>query len=361
MRQKKILIVWDRAGDYHRARVKALAGVIGKENTFLADLGASDSLYKWDTSSQTDYSFFVLSDKPAGKINLINRFAKLRAIIKKNHITDICLSGYGKAEYIIFMMYARFIGLKVLIFAESWYNQNKLFDTMKGAFLRCFCNVVFVSGQRAFIHFTKRLDISPRKIDIGYSVVDNNHFRYIFENFHTEEKIPIILCVARFSPEKNLEMLIYAFLESTIKDSYKLRITGGGYLKDQLKKAAGNYSNIELMDWVGYEKLPALYHQAKWFVLPGIFEPWGLVVNEAMAAGLPVIVSQQSGCVPELVSRANGFIFDAKNKQELISIFNNIETIQEKELMKMKQVSMEIINNFTPKIWADKLIKLLSS
>jgi 1,2-diacylglycerol 3-alpha-glucosyltransferase len=70
-----------------------------------------------------------------------------------------------------------------------------------------------------------------------------------------------------------------------------------------------------------YSELPVYYGLASAFVHASTSEPWGLVVNEAMASGLPVLVSNQCGCAPDLVREdRNGFTFDPCSVQQLTEL-----------------------------------------
>jgi glycosyltransferase involved in cell wall biosynthesis len=140
-----------------------------------------------------------------------------------------------------------------------------------------------------------------------------------------------------------------------------LKIVGGGPQKELLKNMIGE-SNIELTDWLKYDKLPDLYASSSCFILPCIFEPWGLVVNEAMAAGLPVILSNEVGALPDLLEEDNnGWSFDAKNKKELINILNKLNNLSSDKIQKMGERSEEIISDFTTEIWAEKIVKAFNS
>ena len=69
--------------------------------------------------------------------------------------------------------------------------------------------------------------------------------------------------------------------------------------------------------------MPAAYALGNLFVLPSIHEPWGLAVNEAMNLGLPVVVSDQVGCAPDLVSPDNGWVFPAGDTEALARILDS--------------------------------------
>jgi 1,2-diacylglycerol 3-alpha-glucosyltransferase len=96
------------------------------------------------------------------------------------------------------------------------------------------------------------------------------------------------------------------------------------------------------------ELLP-FYAGAGCFVLPSTREPWGLVVNEAMAAELPVLVSDRCGCAPDLVREGeNGFRFDPSQSASLAEQLLRMERRNESERAEMGRKSGEIIARFTP-------------
>jgi len=344
-------------GDYHRARWRELAKLTDPENCYAADLGTGDSLYKWANTEENN-QYFRLSEKPVEQVGAFEALNSFKKIIKDNDITYVCIPGYGRAAYILMLLWCRLKGIKVLMFAESWYPGNLILDKLKGIFIKQTTDICFVSGKRAKEHFIKRLNYSENKIIEGYSTVDNDHF-----SSGKAEKAtpPQLLCVARFAPEKNLELLIKAFKSSKLSEKWELRIVGGGPLKNKLQEMSEG-ANINLTDWLSYEQLPDLYSSASCFILPSIFEPWGLVVNEAMAAGLPVILSDRVGAYPDLLKKnENGWLFDAENKDELTGIFDSLLEMSEKELKEMGMKSKNIIAGFTPKIWAQKVLDFMKN
>ena len=99
----------------------------------------------------------------------------------------------------------------------------------------------------------------------------------------------------------------------------------------------------------------AYYGLASCLVLPSISETWGLVVNEAMAAGLPVLVSQRCGCVPELVQDGvNGYVCDPLDTEGMARLLG-VMSSETADAGKMGEVSRQIVALYTPETWAQTL------
>lgn len=120
------------------------------------------------------------------------------------------------------------------------------------------------------------------------------------------------ICVARLIPVKNLELLIRVFN----KNGKSLTIVGKGELETQLKQMAK--SNIKFWGFVENKKMGEVYVNHDIFILPSKSEVWGLVIDEALYWGLPVIVSDMVGANIDLVKNpGTGVIFDHKSESSL--------------------------------------------
>jgi len=166
------------------------------------------------------------------------------------------------------------------------------------------------------------------------------------------------VCTARLSPEKNIARLLQAFaLYRKNGGKWDLVLVGSGPQEQTLRAMAVRLAPgaIHFAGWQQYPDLPRYYGLASAAVLPSLSEPWGLVVNEAMAAGLPVLVSNRCGCVPELCHNGiNGYQFDPKDVKWLAYLMCRTSS-GEVDLERMGQASQRIIANFTPETWADAL------
>jgi len=344
-------------GDYHRARWEALKIAVGEANCFAADLGAGDGLYKWENTTSSA-GYIRLSDQPVEQVSPIEAFKAFKEIVKKNRITHVAIPGYGRPVYRRILIWCRLKGIRVAMFAESWYPGNRFSDLLKGWFVRWTAQAVMASGKRASVHFEKRLRYPKPQIIEGYSVVDNAHFASAKRAEKCSPKQ--LLCVARFAPEKNLRLLIEAYQTSTLSASWQLRIVGGGPLKSELESLSKGH-NIQLDNWLNYEQLPQMYAQASCFILPSNFEPWGLVVNEAMAAGLPIIVSDAVGALPDLLAEGeNGWYFDHQSKASLVETLNRLNEVSPDQLKAMGEQSTQKISHYSPQTWASALAEWMT-
>jgi glycosyltransferase involved in cell wall biosynthesis len=163
--------------------------------------------------------------------------------------------------------------------------------------------------------------------------VDNDHFangadhaRRSASALRQQLKLPrhYFLSICRFITEKNLHRLLlaYAAYRSVVGwSAWHFVLVGDGPLRKELVRLRGKLgldSSVHLVGYQQYEQLPTYYGLAEAFVLSSVSETWGLVVNEAMAAGLPVLVSKRCGCASDLVREGrNGFSFDPSDSNAL--------------------------------------------
>ena len=187
--------------------------------------------------------------------------------------------------------------------------------------------------QRAYLI---QLGMPADRIFDGFDVVDNEYFRARADaarlNAVDERRrlgLPpsYFLACCRFVEKKNLFRLIAAFAQyrqRTAVDAWDLVLIGDGLLRPDLTRLAVRYGLEDAVHMPGfqqYEAMPSYYGLAGAFVHASTIEQWGLVVNEAMAAGLPVIISNRCGCAPDLViDGCNGLCFDPFNEAELADL-----------------------------------------
>jgi len=166
-------------------------------------------------------------------------------------------------------------------------------------------------------------------------------------------------------PEKNLFRLLEAYARycEQADDPWSLVMCGDGPLGPSLKQFVAE-RRLPRVVWPGFvqiDRLPAFYALARAFILPSVKEPWGLVVNEAMACGLPVLVSRQCGCAADLVAPGrNGYVYDAADADALYRLMTMVSGVTFK-LAPMGEASREIIRRWSPDTFAESLWKAVGA
>jgi len=206
------------------------------------------------------------------------------------------------------------------------------------------------------------LGLHESRVFVGYNAVDNHFFAtgaHVWRDTLTGVS-PFFLASNRFIERKNLKRLIDAYalytnsaftIQNSKSNPWPLVLLGDGELKPHLITQCRNLglTVIESAPWEippisdlrspisdasgivyfpGFrqvEELPRFYAAAGCFIHPALSEPWGLVVNEAMASGLPVIVSNRVGCARDLIQEnINGFTFDPIDVDALTSLMQRV-------------------------------------
>jgi glycosyltransferase involved in cell wall biosynthesis len=153
------------------------------------------------------------------------------------------------------------------------------------------------------------------------------------------------LFVGRLMEQKGLDVLLDAFGRL---EGGELRIAGDGPLRPMIEAAAASDPRIRLIGHVTGEALAAAYQEADVLVLPSLYEPWGLVVHEALAYGLPVIATDQVGAAADLIERdVNGYVIAAGSAEELREAMTVIASWTPERHEKGSRRSAELLGSFS--------------
>jgi glycosyltransferase involved in cell wall biosynthesis len=220
--------------------------------------------------------------------------------------------------------------------------------------------------------YFKKYGLAEKNLINAPHAIDNNRF----ENPKVNEALSIrtklglketdilILYAGKFEDKKNPKILLETFTKLR-KENVFLLMLGNGYLEESLKniaKKANKKNKIFFENFKNQTELPAYYQACDLFCLPskGPGETWGLAVNEAMAAGKAILVSDKVGSQPNLVlDGANGLIFPSGNAKRM---YQNLKILvfDKQKLIDMGKVSKKIIKNYTFEIQANKMIETIN-
>lgn len=339
---------WVSWGPYHLARVASLTA----DNNCSVDVRGLEisrlsSTYAWEADaanwSAKGVRLTTLVEGRAAESVGHGRLALLilRALwlLKPN---VVFVPSYSPLSSIWVLVGAKLIGSKVVMMNETHARSAK--DSvgkiaLKRLLLRLFDGALV--GGRPHKAYFESLGMPSRTILLGYDCVDTEFFveraamaRANQSVLRQKWKLPdqFILSLGRFEKKKNLPNLIsaYAKIKGCIRE--KLVFVGSGSMREQLMHLCaelnlgvyeeGSAGTADADVWFyafkQLDEIPEFYSLASVFVLPSLTEEWGLVVNEAMSCGLPVVVSKYAGCASDLVVEGEtGFTFDPSHQIEL--------------------------------------------
>ncbi|MFI5329510.1 MAG: glycosyltransferase family 4 protein [Desulfobaccales bacterium] len=287
----------------------------------------------------------------------------------------LAICGYQGAFTLMALLWAKMHGKIAVMMSDSSYgDQTRSYwrEWGKRQIVSRF-DAALVAGRRQK-EYAAFLGIPAKRIFLGYDVVDNEHFsqeaavvRQKAEFYRQQGGLPqrYFLTVSRFIGKKNLPFLLEAYMRyrrMAVTHHWDLVLCGSGPMEAGLREQAGQMPGVHFPGFKQASELPIYYGLASTFIIPSSHnEQWGLVVNEAMACGLPVLVSRACGCAQDLVQEGvNGFTFDPHDVDALARLLLRISSGQ-MDLAAMGQASRNIISAYTPETFAANLLAAIKN
>lgn len=250
-------------------------------------------------------------------------------IFKKYKFDVVITTGWADFATQIIPFMKKYFGFKLIIWSGSTHNEPSLIRILSKQFVKKLLrkgDLHFVYGENSKKYISS-LGVSKHKIKVVLNTVKNSRFskplakakkiRNRIRKFY-KDNIFIILYVGQLINRKGIDLLIHSV--SKIKNKRILTIVvGSGEKRDILTQLAKKLNQkVLFIDHMNYYDLPYIYQASDLFVLPSREEVWGLVLNEATAAGMPVIVSSKVGSIDDLMSpKLNGLCFKSGSVNDL--------------------------------------------
>ena len=353
-------------GPYIRARWSAFSNKYPQNKVLLIEFGKFSKIYDWlPLDIEVPYQRTILFEQATETLPLYRLIFHLVKELNRNKPNIVVLNGYAMPATLSALVWSICYGKPAILLSDSkeddaprsWWSENFKRLLLKGY------KTALVAGKPQKRYLTK-LGMNPESIFTGYDVVGNDDFHpNKIKSLPNPHQKPYFLAINRFVPKKNLPTLISSYgryRQIAGTNSWDLVLCGDGELRPQIEEQIARFGLQDFVLLPGFlqqnQLLPYFAH-ASCFIHASIQEQWGLVVNEAMAAGLPVIVSNRCGCFEDLVVEgANGFGFDPTNSQQLTQLMLKISS-GEIDLKRMSQASLEHIDKFSPDYFARGLMQ----
>lgn len=336
----KIFYITRFVGDYHAPRLIQL-------QTDLSCTGGSLIVVQLNERSEFYSHIQVRRNSLINQLDFILlshykpfRIFKVFNLIRRESPDVITVLGYADVWSILIRFIGWHFGARVIFMSDSkaddgprGYWKERLKSILAGLF-----DGALVAGDR-HREYLRSLGFSG-PIGIGFDVVDNEFFERCAERYR--RKLPLIrhlgilpyryvLSTSRLVQRKRVDRVIEAYVRSELAGmGVKLVIAGDGPLRAsllELIRRSGVEADVVICGSVPNVRMPLLYAGAEAFLLLSEYDQWGLSVNEALAAGVPAIVSSRCGVAGEIVlHETTGFVVDGEDVDQVARFLRTLVT-----------------------------------
>ena len=287
------------------------------------------------------------------------------ALTRDREHTILHLAGWGHPALLGAMLMAR--SLRIPVAVESDTPDGRPVPNWRRMFKNLFYPYLFrlpsrfLPGGTRQARYLARFGVKQERMTIAQMTVDVCAIRRFCAkdreaarsaaraNWGMSADEQVVLYVGRLEVYKGVQVLLSAFGRVTAEEGgLRLAIAGDGSLRPRVEAVAANADrHITYLGRLSGDDVLRAYLAADFLVLPSLFEPWGLVVNEAMACGLPVIVSDRVGCADDLVRHGEtGLVVGAGRETELTAAIRQLVR-DESVRSRMGQAAESLISSWT--------------
>ncbi|MCW1887320.1 glycosyltransferase family 4 protein [Luteolibacter flavescens] len=387
---KLVALAYLQFGPYHAARLRACQNRTPGWQVAGIGMAATQSEYAWEQASQPDV-FHVAQDVPLEQVSKSSWPGRVRAALASIK-PDVCaVAGYSHPAMLSLIRECSRSSIPWILMSDSQEidEPRRAVQEFLKSRIAGLASAGFAAGS-PHVDYLEKLGLPRELCSTGYDVVDNDHFSTGAARWRAIGAGPgsrnYFLASNRFIAKKNLHRMLEAYRDYSHDPvggknagTWDLCLLGDGELKAELLTACGDLglqaagcapweqqsppgtAMIPTVFFPGFRQiqdLPRFYAGAGAFVHASTTEQWGLVVNEAMASSLPVLVSERCGCARDLVSEGeNGWTFAPWNVAALSSLMARVSALGEAARKEMGEASRRIIGSWSPERFADGLIQ----
>lgn len=283
---------------------------------------------------------------------------------------DVIVTTEFSLQTLCALIYARLFRAKVIIQSDLTRHTGTGRRTFRKRLVQN-CDG-FVAGSSETREFLCDLGAEPEAVFISFQVPDVLTWKSLVEEEKKSRDIlraelglkgKVFLYVGRIEPHKGLHLLLKAFQSNAgMMQDASIVLVGSGSEEGKLKEYCQQNNLSDKVIFAGYKQpgeLPRYYAAADAFAFPTLWEPFGIVVGEALASGLPVICSSFAGAADLVQEGKNGYVLDPHDTEKFAAILSSL-VMDDDLLESLKQGALESIENFTVERSAEQFLRAIA-
>ncbi|MEM1056574.1 MAG: glycosyltransferase family 4 protein [Bacteroidota bacterium] len=365
----RVCVIWARLGPYHIARLRAAHALLLQHDHDLValEVASQDTTYDWDTEARTvPFQWEIaLPGSVYDHVASTEMTGAVEAALGRIAPEAVAFPSYSTPEAWAALRWCRShrkTAIMMNVSSATDAPRSSWRESLKQILVRQTDSALV--GGKAHADYLADFGLPRDHIARGYSAVDNAFFQDGArreappELPGLDDPAPYVIASNRMIARKGLPSLLtaYAAYRERVAFPWRLLLLGDGPLRAELEDMAGG--GVVFCGFQQRDTLPLYYGRAEAFVHAAQMDQWALVVNEAMAAGLPVLVSTGAGCAPHLVERGrNGWTFEPGDTEALTDLLVRLHEMPEADRQAMGTASQEIIAEYGPDAFARGLWK----
>ncbi len=332
--------------------------------TICIELSSSTDSYAWDKVHCSVPRFTCLQNEPSRNVSYMRISQKVGQLIRRFNPRCVAINGWWDNGAIAALEHCNISKIPAVVMSESQSTDGKR-NAFKEAIKRSIVSGFSAGlvGGKSHAQYLAHLGMPKKAIFRGYDCVDNDFFETECARLRknsAELRLdlnlpkPFFLASARFIAKKNFVRFVeaYAHYRKAVDEPWDLVLLGDGEERTEIEGVIARYeisSAVHLPGFLQLHQLTSYYALAEAFVLPSTHEQWGLVLNEAMACGLPVLASSECGSTREMIrNNENGLVFDPFDLYQMMDCLVRIHKEPE-QAIRMGQEGQKTVQQFGPK------------
>ena len=346
-----LAVIWQRFGPYHMARLAGAQKVLSRSGLMIQGIEVSNcDHYEWEAVGGIKQTLFpdrVYESLSPGEIRrAVNIF------LNRLSPAAVAINGWSVQEAISGLHWCRRNQVPAILMSETHESSGQWWKEAVKRFRVKHYQAAVVGGEW-HADYLAALGFPRDSVGVGYDAVDNDYFSCPDQGVRGRDvtQCRYFLANTRFIDRKNIDGVLhaYAIYRELVEagECWDLVISGSGVKGEEWRRLTLDLRLDDYVHWPGfvqYSKLPQLYAGAGAFIHIAHQEAWGLVINEAAAAGLPIIAGNRVGAVCELVhDGVNGFVVDSRDVRRTAERMVQLSGMPAEQWNEMGRQSRELV------------------
>lgn len=337
-KKQRLGFVWEQFGPYHMDRCEAVGRHLGDAYEVIGlEIASASHTYEWEQTGSGEN--FTKETLFPGRIFEDTRFwprlVRLAGQCLKGRIKHLFLCHYERPEIFLLALLMRLSGRRVYVMQASKFDDKQRFlprELGKRVLYIPYHGAIVGSDRtRSYLRF---LGFRDDRLFPGYDTVSVDRIRRLAGAPPAPGGVPYrqrhFTIVARLVAKKNISLAIAAYeiyRDKAGADARELHICGSGELEGDLRLNVERrgLEGVKFLGFLQAEGVARLLSTTLALILPSTEEQWGLVINESLAMGVPILCSDQVGARDSLVRvGVNGYVFEPDNAQGLARLMGQM-------------------------------------